>query len=338
MSFWRVIRRCTVAAIVVLWIASTAGSQPIPGDVDGDGTVGFPDFLILATNFGKSGDPHQPTVVDTIFVVDTLDVYPSGDYAHPTTGPGEISIASFNIRIYSTGSRDDAELGLIADRLEQFDLIAIQELRDQDVVDRTIAILAARGHAYAAIVSDEVGRSSTERYAFFYRPDEVEAIESGAFYDDPGDLFIREPYHARFRAGLFDFRLVTIHAVFGSTKAERRAEAEQLDEVYQAALALGEPDVIVLGDFNLEPEDEAFAVLRTTCFPVVTGDLRTTITEASLFDNVWIPTAAGTEYAGRFGIDRFDQRVFGNDDDAASLAVSDHRPVWAIFSTLEDDD
>ena len=48
--------------------------------------------------------------------------------------PGQIRLASFNIRIYSTGSRDDTELGLIADRLQQFDLIAIQELRDEEVV------------------------------------------------------------------------------------------------------------------------------------------------------------------------------------------------------------
>ena len=34
------------------------------------------------------------------------------------------------IRIFSTGSRDDAELELIADRLQQYDLIAIQEARD----------------------------------------------------------------------------------------------------------------------------------------------------------------------------------------------------------------
>jgi hypothetical protein len=27
-----------------------------------------------------------------------------------------------------------------------------------------------------------------------------------------------------------------------------------------------------------------------------------------------------------------DQAAFGNDDSAASLAVSDHRPVWARFS------
>ena len=73
--------------------------------------------------------------------------------------------ASFNIRIYSTGSREDTELGLIADRLQQFDLIAIQELWDEEVVRRTLDILAARGLEYRALVSGAVGRGSLERYA-----------------------------------------------------------------------------------------------------------------------------------------------------------------------------
>ena len=77
----------------------------------------------------------------------------------------EISVASFNIRIYSTGSREDTELGLIADRLQQFDLIAIQELWDEEVVRRTLDILAARGLEYRALVNGAVGRGSLERYA-----------------------------------------------------------------------------------------------------------------------------------------------------------------------------
>ena len=45
-----------------------------------------------------------------------------------------------------------------------------------------------------------------------------------------------------------------------------------------------------------------------------------------------------TEYLDRSGIDRFDETDFGNDDKAANLAVSDHRPVWAVFSITQDDD
>ena len=91
----------------------------------------------------------------------------------PPVPPGQIRLASFNIRIYSTGSRDDTELGLIADRLQQFDLVAIQELRDEEVVQRTLSILEARGHVYHAMVSPPVGRGVRERYAFLWRPEKV---------------------------------------------------------------------------------------------------------------------------------------------------------------------
>ena len=52
----------------------------------------------------------------------------------------------------------------------------------------------------------------------------------------------------------------------------------------------------------------------------------------------WWDSRFLTEWTGAAGIDRFDEAVFGNDDDAASLAVSDHRPVWTTFYTDSDDD
>jgi len=52
------------------------------------------------------------------------------------TGAADLTLASWNVRIFSTGWRDDTELALIADRLEPYDLVAIQELRDEEVVDR----------------------------------------------------------------------------------------------------------------------------------------------------------------------------------------------------------
>ena len=96
--------------------------------------------------------------------------------------------------------------------------------------------------------------------------------------------------------------------------------------------------MIILGDFNLEPEDEGFDELRSLLTPLITGDMRTTISQSSLYDNIWIPATHTTEYRGRWGIDRYDRTAFDNDDDAASLAVSDHRPIWAIFGTATDDD
>jgi len=354
-------RRTVGTLVVALLAAGILWAAPMPGDINGDGTVNFSDFLVLAANFGKTGDPYDPTtagrtdttrvtVYDTthitvretlwISVYDTVKVYPSGESVDPASRPDEITIASFNIRIYSTGSRDDQELGLIADRLQQFDLIAIQEVRDTEVVDRTLSILTGRGHAYQASVSDPVGEATTERYAFLWRAGKVQKVGDARIWDDQGDQFIREPYIATFRAGNFDFTLITIHVLYGSSTAERRAEAMLLDDVYRAVQDSDplEQDVILLGDFNLEPEDEGFAELTPILTPLFTGDIRTTITQTSLYDNIWLDSQHAQEYAGQYGVDRFDQTVFGNDDDTASLAVSDHRPVWAKFGTGRPDD
>jgi endonuclease/exonuclease/phosphatase family metal-dependent hydrolase len=259
----------------------------------------------------------------------------------PPVREGQIRLASFNIRIYSTGSRDDTELGLIADRLQQFDLIAIQEARDEDVVQRTLGILRDRGHYYEAMISPPVGRGVSERYAFMWRPEKVAPLDSGAVYADPSDVFIREPFYASFRARDFDFTLVTIHVIFGDSISDRRAEGLLLDDVYHAIQNADpeEQDVILLGDFNLPPEDRGMAEVDVVLDPVFAGDVRTTISDASLYDNFWWDAELITEWTGEAGLDRFDEAVFANDDDAASLAVSDHRPIWATFATdLPDDD
>ena len=259
----------------------------------------------------------------------------------PPVPENQIRVASFNIRIYSTGSRDDIELGLIADRLQQFDLVAIQELRDEEVVQRTLAILEARGQAYEAMISPAVGRSVKERYAFLWRPEKVDPLDFGTVYADPKDVFIREPFYASFRAGSFDFTLITIHVIFGDRIGDRRAEALLLDNVYHTIqnASPDEQDVILLGDLNLPPTDSGMAEVDFSLDPVFAGDVQTTISDASLYDNFWWKPAYVTEWTGESGIDRFDEAVFGNDDDATSLAVSDHRPIWVTFNThLPDDD
>ena len=122
---------------------------------------------------------------------------------------------------------------------------------------------------------------------------------------------------------------------------DRRAEALLLDNVYHTIQNADpdEQDVILLGDLNLPPSDSGMAEVVFFLDPVFAGDVQTTISDASLYDNFWWEPAYVTEWTGESGIDRFDEAVFANDDDAASLAVSDHRPIWVTFEThLPDDD
>ena len=102
-----------------------------------------------------------------------------------------------------------------------------------------------------------------------------------------------------------------------------------------------EDDVLLLGDFNRNPTD-ADAYSRIMTIPSMTRlfqfPQKSHIKDSSLYDNIFFQKDSVKEYLNRSGIDRFDETDFGNDDKAANLAVSDHRPVWAVFSIKIDDD
>ena len=113
--------------------------------------------------------------------------------------------------------------------------------------------------------------------------------------------------------------------------------------MYQAVQAAddAEQDVILLGDFNRNPDDQ-LAYRRLLSIPSMRHLFRlpqkSHIKDTSLYDNIFFQTNHVTEYTGDSGIERFDETHFGNDDAAASLAVSDHRPVWGRFRIDVDDD
>ncbi|MCA9393715.1 MAG: endonuclease/exonuclease/phosphatase family protein [Candidatus Omnitrophica bacterium] len=257
-------------------------------------------------------------------------------------GGDDLRVCSFNIRVFSNKSRDDNELDYITNLLEPCDITAIQELRDEDVLRRTVALLERRGYPAAYDISAPVGRGVKERYAFLYRADKVAQTTPGQLYPDERDEFIREPYFASFRAGAFDFTLLTIHLLYGKSESERRPELEHLAKVYEYAqnADAGEQDIILLGDFNFGPDDRGWSNLNRlpTMTALLNDPVRTTVTDTSLYDNFWFETRYVREYTGQVGVWNFDETMFGNDDNRAKLAVSDHRPIWALFSTTEDDD
>jgi len=259
-----------------------------------------------------------------------------------------IKLATWNIRILSNGSRDDTELAQIADILQRYDLIAIQEARDTIVLDRLLTILPE----YNYIASSPVGRTVKEIYAFFYKPSVISTIGTAYTFPDPNDDFIREPFVGCFKSGNFDFTLVTIHVLYGDSEAERREEIKLLDDVLlnvdennggeKDIILLGDfnfdstKDIILLGDFNFDSTDSGWQT--TTYDPVISPSTKTTISDSSSYDNIWINPDYTSEYQELLEVYKFDEVEFNNDDKAASLAVSDHRPVAVIFNTDSQDD
>jgi endonuclease/exonuclease/phosphatase family metal-dependent hydrolase len=260
------------------------------------------------------------------------------------TASGTVRIASFNIRIFSNRSRNDTKLEKIAGVLAQYDLVAIQELRDAQVLNRTTNFLTRlTGAQWRYEVSPPVGRGVKELYAFLYRTDRVLVKTPGKIITNEARNFIRPPYYATFRSGYFDFTLLTIHALYKEPNApERKLEFDALARVF-TSLQHADPhehDLILLGDFNDHPTNSRIAAIREiqNISFLFNNPVRTTISESSLYDNLWFQTNYVTEFTGEHGVDMFDERLFGTNKPAASLEVSDHRPVWAVFRTDKDDD
>jgi endonuclease/exonuclease/phosphatase family metal-dependent hydrolase len=258
----------------------------------------------------------------------------------------ELKLAAWNIRIMSNKSRTDAELKAIARILADYDFIAIVELRDEIVLERTQKILMQMGKAYQYQLSPAVGRGVKERYAFLYKEDLVSVISRGELYPDAADGkddFSRDPYWATFRAGEFDFSVITVHVIWGDTVGPRKAEVRALADVYRYVQEVNgaEEDVLLVGDFNRNPNDaESYSQIMAIPSMIRLFELpqKSHIRDSSLYDNIFFQKNHVKEYLNRSGIDRFDETDFGNDDKAANLAVSDHRPVWAVFSIDRDDD
>lgn len=260
-----------------------------------------------------------------------------------------LKLASWNIRIFSNARSDD-ELKMICRVAKNFDFIAVLELKDEAVLKRMVAMLQSEfGRTYAYDLSPYVGYGAKddealgakELYAFLYDTSMLTCIKKGVVYDD--SLFYRKPYYATFKTGSFDFTVVVIHVIWGDTVSQRRKEINRLAQVYRNVQDgdLTENDVILLGDFNRDPNDDlAWAPLYSISSMIHLFDLpeKSMIWDTHLYDNILFQSNYVSEYNLDKGIIRFDETDFGNDDEAASLAVSDHRPVWGLFWTAGPDD
>jgi len=171
-----------------------------------------------------------------------------------TQSTDSIKLASWNVRILSDNGRDDLELQKIATIIERYDIVAVQEVRDDEVINRLLNILPEE---WDAIISNKTGRGVKEQYTYFYDSNIIQHLGTSYLFKDPDDLLIREPFIAHFKASNFDFTLATIHSIYGESINDRRAEIKKMDDIIALVdTANGsESDIILLGDFNMPADD-----------------------------------------------------------------------------------
>ena len=257
-----------------------------------------------------------------------------------------IIIANFNLREFDkTKVRKTDVMVILAKTISQFDIVAIQEIRDASgIAIRSLEhAIDAMGTNYEIITGPRLGiTSSKEQYAYMYNTKTIFAGESYTF-DDPADYFHRDPFIASFKTknGDFDFVLITLQT--DPDDASREINAIPIVVKDAQKHFPDEQDFIVLGDLRADcqyfNEDDQSGFMRDPEFIwLITNDMDTSLGDSSCtYDRIIVTTATANEdYTGKSGVFRFD-RAFGLTKSMANK-VSDHYPVYSLFYVNKDTD
>lgn len=206
----------------------------------------------------------------------------------PRTVEETLLLATWNIREFGCndkfGQRLDESIQYIAEIINHFDLVAIQEV-NENLADLK-KLIEVLGDWWEYIVTDVVaGRAgNTERIAFLYDTRKVRFDHVAGEVTLPEKKGIawqlaRTPFLCTFRTGWRRFSLCSVHIYYGTSKAvdpRRLKEIECLSELLAARNTRrqkednGEPEAIVLlGDFNIfNREDKTLKALEKHNFVV----------------------------------------------------------------------
>lgn len=206
----------------------------------------------------------------------------------PRTVEETLLLATWNIREFGRnkmfGTRLDESIQYIAEIINHFDLVAIQEVKENLAdLKKLIRVL---GNWWEYIVTDVVAGSAgnTERIAFLYDTRKVRfdhlagevtmPEKKGAYWQ-----LARTPFICTFRTGWRRFSLCSVHIYYGKGKpldTRRLKEIERLSEFLAEKNTRrqrddnGEPEsIILLGDFNIfDTKDKTFQALGKNNFIV----------------------------------------------------------------------
>ena len=126
--------------------------------------------------------------------------------------------------------------------------------------------------------------------------------------------------------------MIAVHVIWGDRVAQRKAEVKALADVYKYVQAANGAGRRMFSSWVTSTGTRRIQNLtaRIMTIPSMTRlfqfPQKSHIKDSSLYDNIFFQKGSVKEYLNRSGIDKFDETDFGNDDKAASLAVSDHRP------------
>lgn len=286
-------------------------------------------FLLFSCN---EEEPSDYSVSDNFDVVGTTE----------SISNETISILSFNIQIFGRAKASKPEvMDILVDIIDDYDLVAIQEIRDAsgEAIQDLMILLPLE---YELVLGPREGRSrSKEQYAFIYDSTVLTAGDSFV-YDDPNDVFERNPHSTYFTThGNFDFVIINKHVAPGDADAEIYYTPQVVEVV---SLHFEEEDVIIVGDFNADGsyfnEEELDDVFNPSDYEIiVSNDTDTTVAANDYtYDRIIITDDVLEDYTGSWGVFNFETHYDYSLLSIEPKEVSDHYPVWAEFFINRDTD
>lgn len=189
--------------------------------------------------------------------------------------------------------------------------------------------------------------SNSEHYAFFFRKSAVSICEGfgteAMRLPDPEDIYLREPAFGcfKFKSSEHELVLAGYHAIFGEP-AERKREVGFLDDdndndgtkddlfnLMKASRPGTEPDVVLVGDFNLNANDLKDVLPRYVDHTIGNGS---TLNDqdgisGNQYDHVVVMADARMITAGTKPAEVLDVRAQHEPGVSFYRSVSDHLPI-----------
>lgn len=194
-------------------------------------------------------------------------------------------LATWNIREFDStkyGVRGREPLFYIAEIIDRFDLVAVQEVRDD--LTALNELMNYLGGWWKCVLTDvtEGAPGNRERMAFLYDSRKIrfgglagEIVIPTTKKLEPAKQLARTPFVVGLQAGWFKFTICTTHILYGKAVAE---EPSRLEEIRVLAKSLADraqekfawsKNMILLGDFNIfAPSDQTLKAITEAGFVV----------------------------------------------------------------------
>ncbi len=273
-----------------------------------------------------------------------------------------ILVATWNIANLGAQERRDQDKALIAEILSWFDIVAVQECRENfaDLED----LQRKLSPSTRMLMSDAAGNN--ERLAFLYDSSKFRLLEEvGEIAFPPSQYsriklpgvtetfngFDRTPYLAAFQAGASSITFVNVHLFYGKEKSTgigRRAletfAVAKWAEARRRSIFSFTRELVALGDFNMpkcEPGDPIFNALTKYGLelPEHSTQIASSIVNDANYDQIaFMPGMTARCFTGQKGVFDFDTCLFPdlwqgganqkNFNSYLRYYISDHRPMW----------